>query len=85
MSGRLCEKCGQTKSDEISLFRFPKLEEYKAAKKYRYIRINKFEHTSDCFVNTGESRKFSVKLLMKGGGGGALKKLIGSHLLSSKI
>ena len=29
MSGRLCEKCGQTKSDDISLFRFPKLEEYK--------------------------------------------------------
>ena len=41
------------------------------------------EHISDCFVYTGESRKFGVELLMKGGGGGELKKLNGSHLLSS--
>ena len=27
------------------------------------------EHISDCFVYTGESRKFGVKLLMKGGAG----------------
>ena len=59
MSGRLCEKCGQTKSDDIC--------KESLQKKYRYIRINK-EHIFDCFVYTGESRKFGVKLLMKGGG-----------------